>query len=67
MIDPLRFVPTDRRVNDGAAVADSEIIYPLLIEVAGNSRPRNALTGVLDDALAFPERFRREHAAAVHA
>lgn len=65
MVDPLRFVSVHRRIDHPFSVADREEIHPRIVEFAGDARPQNSLSGIFNDAVAFSERFRSEHAAAV--
>ena len=65
MVDPLGFIPANRRIDHPFTVADCEKIHSKIIEFCGNTRPSNAPASVFNNALAFPKRFRREHATAM--
>src|SRR6266480_2360972 len=66
MIDPLRFVSTNRRINHFLVVIEPEVICLRIVEVFGNCRPQNAPAGILNDFLALSDRRRGKNAATVH-
>ena len=66
MIDPLRFVSPDRRIDDFFFVIESEIICTQVVQVIRNIRPQNTASGIFDDARAFADRSGRKNTAAVH-
>jgi hypothetical protein len=67
MIDPLRFVSSNRGVDHPFAIANPEKVHPRILLVVGNRRPQNAATSVFDNSFASPKRFPRKNAATMHA